>query len=255
MNEWIQEIAQQGRAQEFYNIAGNIGVAIAALYGLWLGRRLGIPLWKTLIVLVAVHFSLGFVVSNIWKILEYIRDNQLFGIKRPVNSIVRGFLIVPLIAFLVAKLLRLKARTVWDTVAMYLVLRSGLCQLPCLFTGCCTGYPWRWGVYNCRTEDLHFPVPILETLLSLAIFFWLLYRLKKNDFRSDGTYFPIMLVLYGIMRFICECLRDNEKLFWACSAVAIHAIILSLVGVIWLSVAYKRNKKTQKVEIINSQNT
>lgn len=251
MNEWIQEIAQQGRAQELYNIVGNIGIAIAALYGLWHGRRLGIPLWKTLIVLVTVHFGLGFVVSNIWQGLQYIRDNQIFGIERPVNSIVRGFLAVPLIAFLVAKLLRLKARTVWDTVAMFLVLRSGLCQLSCLFPGCCAGYPWRWGVYNMRTDDLRFPVPILETVLSLAIFFWLLHRLKKNNFRSDGTYFPIMLVLYGIMRFICECLRDNEKLFWACSAIGIHAIVLSIAGVIWLFIEHKIKKR--KTVAVNAQ--
>jgi prolipoprotein diacylglyceryltransferase len=48
-----------------------------------------------------------------------------------------------------------------------------------------------------------------------------------------------MMILYGIMRFACEILRDNEKILFGISAVAIHAILIFAVGIIWMLILYR----------------
>ena len=237
MNALIQQVAGQGRSQEIYDLINTAALIIALGYSLWHGKKLGVPLWKMIIILAAVYLGMGYTQSAIWEVLLYISNNKILGIDTAVNSIVRVFIFVPLIGFVFAKILRLKARLVWDATAMFPLLRSAFAQIACIFTGCCAGYPWQWGIYNKRTGQNHFPVPLLETALTLAIFFWLLHRVRKNGWKSDGTLFPRMLFWYGIMRFLCEALRGNEKLLLLCSAIGIHALLL-----------LERKIKTKKLE-------
>ena len=84
---------------------------------------------------------------------------------------------------------------------------------------------------------------VIETVLTLAIFFFLLYRLSNRNYKSDGMLYPAMMAFYGIMRFVCECLRDNEKIILGCSGVAIHALIMFVVG---FAILFYNEKKTAK---------
>ena len=52
-----------------------------------------------------------------------------------------------------------------------------------------------------------------------------------------------MLILFGSTRFLLEFLRDNEKLFWGISNLAIHAFIMFVVGVVWYFVESNYWKK------------
>ena len=233
MNTLIQEIAQQGRAQELYGLVNNIALVIALIYSFWHGKKLGVPLWKMFVLLLVLYFGMNYLLGGIWELLLYISRQEMWGINKVVNSIVRAFLFVPLIVFPVAKLLKLKGRLAWDAVVMYPLLRSALAQIACIFTGCCAGYAWGWGLYNPNTCAYHFPVQLIETVLTLGIFVRLLFYLRKNGNKSDGTLFPRMLFWYGIMRFICEALRDNQKLLPLCSGVGIHAILLVIAAIFW----------------------
>lgn len=246
MNALIQEIASQGRAQEIYGLVNDAALIIAVLYSFWHGKKLGVPLWKMFLILLALYFGMGYAQGAIWELLLYIRNNEMFGIQTAVNSIVRVFILVPLIGFVFAKILRLKARLVWDATAMFPLLRSAFAQIACIFTGCCAGQPVGWGLYNKGTGLYHFPVQLLETVLTLIVFIWLMCRLKKHKFQSDGLYMPYMFIGYGIQRFICEALRDNEKLLPLCSAVGIHALLLCAAGVFWLLIEYVLKETARK---------
>lgn len=234
MNELIREIFQQGRSQEVYGLINDIALYIAIIFSFWHGKKMGVPLWKMFVILLALFFGMSYTQGAIWQLLLWISREELLGIKVVVNSIVRVFWVVPVIGALCALLLRMKVRHVWDAIVMFPLLRSAFAQIACLFNGCCAGYPCSWGIYNAQTDSYRFPVPLLETALTLGIFARLLYRLKKNGYQSDGTYFPRMLFWYGIMRFVCEALRDNEKLLPLCSGVGLHGLALSLTGILWI---------------------
>lgn len=246
MNALIQEIAAQGRSQEIYNTVNNAALIIALLYSFWHGKKLGVPLWKMFILLLALYLGMNYIQGAIWELLLYISNREILGIQTAVNSIVRVFIFVPVIGFVFAKILRLNARLVWDATAMFPLLRSAFAQIACAFLGCCAGHPVGWGLYNKATSSYHFPVQLIETGLTLVVFVWLLCRFRKHKFQSDGRYMPYMFIGYGIQRFVCEALRDNEKLLPLCSAIGIHALLLCMIGIVWLLVEHTLKVKEKK---------
>ena len=222
---------------------------IALLYCLWHGKKLGVSLWKMIIILAVVYYGSGLLGNGIWSGVEYLREIQFLGITRTVNSIVRLFVFFPLLAIIPALILRVKCSLACDAIVMYPLIRSCLAQLACIFPGCCKGYPWEHGIYNIRTHGYHFPTQIVETILTLLIFIYLLSILKDKKYVSDGSIYPHMMIFYGIMRFVCELLRDNEKILFGVSAVAIHAILIFVVGIIWMLILYRKKENNNEDSI------
>ena len=227
-----------------YGWVNTAATIIALLYCLWHGKKLGVPFWKMAIILAVVYLGSGPLGNAIWSVVEYLREIQFLGITRTVNSIVRLFVFFPLLALIPALILHVKWSLACDAIVMYPLLRSCLAQLACIFPGCCAGYPWEYGIYNIRTHGYHFPTQIVETVLTLLIFVYLLSILKDKHYKSDGSLYPHMMIFYGIMRFVCELLRDNEKILFGVSTVAIHAILIFTVGLIWMLILYRRKEKT-----------
>ena len=54
-----------------------------------------------------------------------------------------------------------------------------------------------------------------------------------------------MMITYGPVRYVCELLRDNEKIFPSLSAVGVHAVIITVVGLAWLYILYKKENKAK----------
>ena len=52
-------------------------------------------------------------------------------------------------------------------------------------------------------------------------------------------------LLFGSSRFLFEFLRDNSKMFWGISNLAIHALFMFFVGVVWLIILAIKKKKTK----------
>jgi prolipoprotein diacylglyceryltransferase len=59
-----------------------------------------------------------------------------------------------------------------------------------------------------------------------------------------------MLVLFGSTRFLFEFLRDNEKMFWGISNLAIHALFMFVVGVIWIVIQKTKPNKAPTPETL-----
>ena len=78
-----------------------------------------------------------------------------------------------------------------------------------------------------------FPIQPIEALVALAIVFLIFYREKKKQFKPDGLSYPIMLMLFGYTRFLLEFARDNDKLFFGISELAMQAMFGALVGTVW----------------------
>ncbi len=159
------------------------------------------------------------------------------------TNIIRTYIWVFLYAWLFGKLLNLQLNTISDFTASGFMLTFAITHMGCVFEGCCEGYPCSWGIYNRYTGTNLFPVQILEVLCAYAIFFILEHYRKKDPEGTYGTIYPLFLILCGIMRFLTDFLRNNEKILLGMSSLSFHALSMILVGVIWFRYSKKHQLK------------
>ena len=99
------------------------------------------------------------------------------------------------------------------------------------------------GHYNTRLVPPVYPTPFYETVMSSLIgaFLWSL----RKRLSTHGLLFMIYLVLNGIERFAIEKIRVNDKLHAfgiTFTQAELIAILLIIIGIVWGSILYKRQK-------------
>lgn len=239
MNDLIRLVADAGLSQVFYNVFFALGFVSVMLGLLIFGKKLQIPLWKT-----AVTVGIVYPLVVLWMFVMFWMESgfTIWG----GNNIVRIFIYVPLVGWPVAKLLKLDVKKMISLLSFGPLLVHGISHFGCIFAGCCYGYPSSFGVYNPYFQDIRFPIQPIEALTAVAIVVFLLWRAKKKNYEPDGYEYPLMLVLFGSTRFIFEFLRNNEKMFWGISNLAIHALFMFVVGLIWIFIYRKRCQAAEK---------
>lgn len=233
MNEFIRSVYELGYGQTFYILFFVLGF-VAVLTGLaWFGKKLEFPLIKVVITVLIVY-----PLVVLWMMIMCWVENGFtnFG----GNNIVRIFIYVPLIAMPVTRWLKLDMQKTLSLLSVAPLLVHGFSHFGCIFEGCCSGYPCEWGIYNPFYQDIRFPSQPIEALAALAIVVYLFIRAKKRNYIPDGLEYPIMLVIFGSSRFGFEFLRSGTKMFWGISNLAIHALFMFVVGVIWIYIAKKK---------------
>ena len=244
MNELIRRLADAGWSGTIYNVFFALGF-VSVLVGLiFFGRKLRLPLWKIIVTVLIVY---PVVVAWMFVMFWIESGFTVWG----GNNIVRIFVYVPLAGIPVARLLKIERRTMLSLLSFGPLLVHGISHFGCIFAGCCAGYPCSWGVYNPFYEDIRFPIQPIEAIGAIAIVVYLIWRAKKRGYVPDGYEYPTMLVLYGSSRFIFEFFRFGGKLFWNISNLAIHALFMFVVGVIWIAVLKKKTKTSER-EISNA---
>lgn len=163
-----------------------------------------------------------------------------------VNLAVAFVYLLPL-AWLMAKLFRLRWQTVSELFALSILAFHAPGRSGCIFTGCCYGYPCAWGVYSSEVDGYVFPVVFVESLMTLAILVFLLVRVCRKHYQPDGKTMPWMLLLYGVGRFFTEFLRDNEKIWLGCSDIAFHALFMAAVGLVMLLCLRKKQSRHEEI--------
>ncbi|MBR2338516.1 MAG: prolipoprotein diacylglyceryl transferase [Clostridia bacterium] len=246
-NSLIQKHIEQNTYYNAYNMAGTVGQVLLWLIVLWYIWRMRLnPLKAIPIAYIGFWFT-----TNINGFILFAQSGFTDGSR--VNLAVAFVYLLP-VSWLLAKLFRMRWQTVSEMItfgilAFHIPGRSG-----CIFTGCCYGYPCKWGLYSLEAGEKVFPVVFVESLMTLAILIFLLIRIHKKDYVPDGLTMPWALFLYGIGRFYTEFLRDNEKIWLGCSDIAFHALFMAVVGYVMLYILFdKRAKEEKRIVIENSQ--
>lgn len=241
MNDLIQLLYEKGLTSTVYDIFFALGFVSVFLFIVLFSKKVNVPYWKAIVLVLIVYPAVV-----VWMFIMYWIESGFthFG----GNNIVRVFVYVPLVAYPVAKLLKIENRKINSMLALGPAAVHAVSHIGCVFAGCCNGYPSSWGVYNVITKSILFPNQLLEVILAWAILIYLLVRAKKKQYIPDGREYPIMLMMFGGTRFLCEFLRDNEKLLLGCSSLAFHALFMAVVGAIWLIVLNKSEKHSKKQE-------
>ena len=234
MNQIIQAVHEMGMSQKIYDIFFALGFVSVFLFVVLFGRKMGVKTWKGIVVVLIVYPVLVLWMFTMFWIESGFRN---FG----GNNIVRVFVYVPVVAYPVAKLLKIPMKEICSMLAFGPVSVHAVSHFGCIFAGCCRGYPSSWGLYNITTEQIMFPIQPIEAIIAWLIIFYLLGRAKKRNYVPDGLEYPVMLAVFGFSRFLCEFLRDNDKILLGCSSLAFHALFMFVVGFIWIVVAKKKN--------------
>ena len=242
INNLMYAIEAAGLNKLLYNIffvAGGVALMFLCFAS---AKNYKIPLKKAIPFVVVVY-----AVSVAWMFFLYWAESGFknFG----GNNIVRIFVWVPVFAWPVAKWFKIDFKAVCDYLAPVICVQHGVSHFGCIFGGCCYSYEWAPGIYNHVLHYNTFPIQPIEALVAVAIVLYIWLSEKKIKFKVTGEFYPKMLILFGYSRFLLEFARDNDKLFLGISNLAIHALIMGIVGTAWLVTVreHNRRKQTRKV--------
>ncbi len=123
-----------------------------------------------------------------------------------------GFILAVPVGLLYARWKKLGVMRIADLTSPMIAL--GLCfgRLGCFFNGCCYGRPSHlpWAMtFPGHSGPVH-PTQLYESLGALSIFA-ILYFVWRPRKRAHGEVFAGLLILYGILRFMLEFLRDDDR--------------------------------------------
>lgn len=240
VNQLLRYITEQGWGQLLYNVFFVAGFVAVFLYAMVNGKKYGIPKGKALLYIIIVYF-----VSLLWMFFQCWVENGFKGWGG--NNIVRTFVWVPLAAWPAGKLLKVDWVRGCDFVAPCVPLVQGVAHWGCIFAGCCHGYACSWGIYNPLLNQNVFPCPPAEALTALIVVFIVCGYEKRQNYKPNGLAYPLMLMLFGYSRFLLEFLRDNRKVVFGVSTLALHALFMALVGTA-VYVTIKEREKTKPMK-------
>ena len=137
---------------------------------------------------------------------------------------------------------KLKPADTLDACAPCVAAIIGFQRFGCFCAGCCGGIP-------IGRLDALWPTQLMEGIGDVLILCLLLHILQQK--KNKGRAYPVLLITYGIIRFIIEFVRDTPKDWlgfshgqWF-SVVGICFAIMMIVGVkLWKK---KREKKQHEL--------
>ena len=189
-------------------------------------KKYGIKKLPSLII-VAIIYALGY----LWLLFIGWMESGFTSIGD--NNIVKGFIYFPIFALIPANLFKIDKRKIWDFIAPCFPLLQCVAHLACNFAGCCRGYIVGYGIWNPVMKEYTFPIQLLESLVSLLVFIACLLYADKGK-RSEGKVYPFFLITFGATRFFLEFFRDNHKIIFGISDLALHALLMAAVGGVWM---------------------
>ena len=151
-----------------------------------------------------------------------------------------GFLLAAPFGLWFAKRKNMGVLRVGDVTAPYVAWGLFFGRLGCFFNGCCYGEPTT-GPLGMRFPGLahpRHPTQLYEALAALAIAAFLYYVVRPRKV-AHGQVLGALLVLYGIVRFVLEYWRDDQRGgLWVLSTSQIISIPLVAAGAALIGYGY-----------------
>jgi len=233
-------------APELFHIGSfpirSFGVAMIAAFvvAVVLARRraprYGIPSSKVwdlsfwVLIFGVLGARLGFILQE----LPHYRENpsELFSPKfeglTSFGGMIAGFLVV----WIWCRIQRISMASILDVFAVPFLVAHAIGRVGCLLNGCCYGGPTElpWGVQVIGLPGLYEPAQLYDAFMTLIGAGVLSLIEKKKDLAS-GQSFGLMLVVYGMSRFIFEFWRaGSSSTYWGSLPITqAHAMALVLI--------------------------
>ena len=220
-----------------------LGVVAVLVVGYWIGKKkYGFSFAKS-ILYVVLAVAIGYVL--LWVTSWIVGGGKMMGL-----NYVRIVTVLPIAIFLVTLIFKDKFSNVADFIAPLLAIFHGVTHIGCIFPGCCHGYPAEWGLFSNEANAICFPSQPLEAISSLLTAVVLLIMMKYKV--QSGKLYAWYLIMFGGTRFLWEFLRDNDKIWFGISELAIHALmafVVGLIALILLIIFDKRRRANEKGKV------
>lgn len=205
------------------------------IWWMLLRDQLGIK-WYQAILLGAVETFFGAVAAKILALAEV-------GFNLAIAPAVRWYgavWILPLVAYVAAKILKKKAASFIDATGVVAAIALICVRVFCIADGCCGGMP------IVRGGEMTWPIREIEMVYCAA--FILLYWKQVYTGKSYGQVYPMYMLSYGIVRFIIEWLRDEFTGNIGIIHLAhIWSVITIVIGAaIYFELQENQKKRTQR---------
>lgn len=237
VNQFLQELSIEEQSN-LYSTFGTIKdcVVIIALLLSCKRYQLEKKLCVRLFVVYAVAFYVGNISCNVLGALTK-------GVIPKINLGV-AFLVFLVVFVLLVRLLKGSVQQFIDIAIPVFILGRGVGIIGCLFEGCCHGFPAAWGIYSDNAGTTVVPTVLIDIVASYIIVAYLLLAGKKKP--VPGMVAAKGILLFGVLRYVVDILRDNDKLFGMMTVEGICGIVYVLTGLILLYIV--TNKKAQAEE-------
>ena len=216
------------------------GFILTVVYGLVFHKKFKLPLGKTILFIVTV-FPIAY--AFMWFLFWVASGFKAWG-----NNIVRVFIWIPFIGLPFAKLYKLDFKVIIEFLAPIPCIIHGIAHYGCIFEGCCYGYPSNPGIWNPVLEDYRFPIQIIEATVATIIVVLTILRIRHFGYSGQSKAYALMLIMFGSTRFILEFFRDNTKVIWGISNLALHALLMFVVGLFFFFMPFDKFREEREKE-------
>ena len=178
---------------------------------------------------------LNFAVMKLLAIIEAGGDLANAGNYRVYGAL----LLMPVFYYFGAKITKRNMSLVFDVFAVGMAINLFFGRMLCVFNGCCGG------ALICTTSTMRWPTRQLD--LIYYVIFVAVYLKKVLAGKTYGQVYPMLLLSYGLSRFIIEWMREEYTtviagLHWA----HIWSLLAIIIGAVTLYLASKRQKDVRR---------
>ncbi len=170
---------------------------------------------------------LGLTGAKILYVLENLKMVKMIGLKIGGLSFFGSVWLILLLMPVLGLLLKMRPLESLDCAAPGMAIMIGFLRVGCFFNGCCGGRTVRT-----VNGSFTYPTQMIESIGDFLILFLLLLWEGKDN--HEGKLYPGFLILYGVLRFVVEFMRDTPKGIWGFANGNWYSLVSILIGIILL---------------------
>ena len=201
-----------------YGLMIALGILVCVFMGMYRARKYG---YKDEAVLDIAIFGIlsGFVGAKLLYVLvefDSFLENPMDVLGSEGFVVYGGIIVGALVGILYCRIKKLPCWEYFDLLAPSIAVAQGFGRIGCFLAGCCYGRPTDafWGVTFPEGSFAPAGVPLIPTqLISSAgdfIITGILLVYSKHN-KKAGNVGILYMLLYGIGRFLVECLRSDDR--------------------------------------------
>lgn len=168
------------------------------------------------VILAFVHTVLGVICVKVFAGLESLSNPLTAGM-----SLFGAIFILPFIYLIGSRLFHRRTALVFDDFCLCVMIALMCVRFNCIVSGCCTGKV-------ISGTGAHWPTRQAEIVFWAVMLVWFLIKKKRGYL--EGSFYPLMMTVYGIFRFFIEFLRDETAVLGGFHFGHIWAVVSFITG-------------------------
>ena len=191
-----------------------------------------------------IPFHISIIISFLVEVFSILGAIILFKIENINRSSGLGFsffgtvIFLPLFMFVFSIIYKkIPYKKLMNYISITIPLELAIIRIGCTICGCCYGILFPFGIHY--GEAIRFPVQLMEAILDIGIFMFLLINESKNRIKSN--FYIIFIFTYSIIRLLCEFFRDDvNPLFIGLTNGQIFSILILVSLMIYYLIKNKQ---------------